>query len=91
VVVVGGGRGDNMWAKPVQFFTNSLENDGRNAGLKLEQVGRSESIGSNNISSRPTEFGDILMAFHKSGSRIVFVVMIDECYADVKFFSDRNG
>lgn len=80
-----------MWGNAVSFFTKSLENDGRNAGVRLEQTGKSESLGNNNISSRPNEFGDILKGFHRAGARIVFVVMIDECYADVKFYADRNG
>ena len=80
-----------MWGKAVDFFTKSLENDGRNAGLRLEQTGRSSSLGSNNISNRPEEFGDILRGFVQSGARLVFVVMVDECYADVKFYADRQG
>ena len=79
-----------MWSNPVSFFTKSLQNDGQNAGLRLEQVGRSESIGNNNI-SRSSEFGAILSKFKNMEARIVFVVMIDECYADVKFWADTHG
>ena len=80
-----------MWGKPVDFFTKSLENDGRNAGLRLEQTGRSEGISNNNINQNPNEFGDILKKFVQQGARLVFVVMVDECYADVKFYADRQG
>ena len=91
MVVVGDARGGNqMWSNPVSFFTKSLQNDGQNAGLRLEQVGRSESIGNNNI-SRSSEFGAILSKFKNMEARIVFVVMIDECYADVKFWADTHG
>ena len=80
-----------MWGKAVDFFTKSLENDGRNAGLRLEQTGRTEGIESNNISRSPNQFGDILRDFAQAGARLVFVVMVDECYADVKFYADRQG
>ena len=91
IVVVGDGRGGSqMWNNAVSFFTKSLQSDGQNAGLRLEQVGRSESISTNNI-SRSSEFGGILSKFKSMEARIVFVVMIDECYADVKYWADSHG
>ena len=90
-MVVGDGRGGSqMWNNAVSFFTKSLQSDGQNAGLRLEQVGRSESISTNNI-SRSSEFGGILSKFKSMEARIVFVVMIDECYADVKYWADSHG
>ena len=77
-----------MWSRAVQFFTNSIETDGRNVGLNMEQCGRSECCALNGI---PSKFGDILMSFKDINSRIVFVVMIDECYAVVKRWADSHG